>query len=158
MTKNISLCPNCHSMTKTINNKCGKCGSTKMTKDFIAKEIAKFNEEFGIHFKNSSGELKFANEFLEEAIQQAEKRGYEKGYWREQKNGKDYVAKTEQQIRKEIIEQIKKEMPGEKDYRELYGSPDFNEVPKRFPTEATFGYNSCRAEVMKILGKFNSQK
>ena len=26
----ISLCKNCHCMTKTINNKCGKCGDIKV--------------------------------------------------------------------------------------------------------------------------------
>lgn len=45
-----------------------------MSKQEILKEFEEgFIEEFGIHFKDSKGELQFALEFIEEAISETEK-------------------------------------------------------------------------------------
>lgn len=45
----ISLCSNCNCMTKTIENKCGKCGGEKQPKDNLDKE---FDEKFELGFNN----------------------------------------------------------------------------------------------------------
>jgi len=56
--KEISICPNCNSMTHTINDKCGKCGAMKQPKDtnspvsihsekdvYKSKEMEEFDEK-----------------------------------------------------------------------------------------------------------------
>ena len=50
-TQNISLCPNCHCMTYTINGKCGKCQASKSKERAIVDNLN--NERVATLYDNS---------------------------------------------------------------------------------------------------------
>ena len=113
----ISLCPNCNCMTKTINGNCGKCGISKNTvEERFRKSINYFAEKFivvkGCHliFRSSFGEFeKWLDKTIKQELKLSEIAGYSKGmtegYLKGTENG---VRSAKTYLVKEIKELIEK--------------------------------------------------